>query len=83
MLWHVAAAWLTKHRWCQLSSSAGVLMQEEAPAGDDDAKGIEMEGDFEGSLHDIPANPEVDSSLSLIRCEAHAPNCLPLRFGET
>ena len=33
--------------------------QEEAPAGDDDAKGVEMEGDFEGSLHDLPPDPEV------------------------
>lgn len=45
---------------CSYQTQVGFLMQEEAPAGDDDAKGIEMEGDFEGSLHDIPANPEVD-----------------------
>ncbi|KAK9820997.1 hypothetical protein WJX81_006213, partial [Elliptochloris bilobata] len=35
--------------------------QEEPPAGDDNAKGIEMEGDFDGSLHDIPPNPEGES----------------------
>lgn len=37
--------------------------QEEPPAGDDDAKGVEMEGDFDGSMHDIPPNPEVTTLL--------------------
>ena len=30
------------------------------PKDQDDSKGIEMEGDFEGSLHDMQADPDAD-----------------------
>ena len=43
-----------------LSISKWVQDEKAEPKNQDESKGIEMEGDFEGSLHDLQADPNAD-----------------------
>lgn len=40
---------------------AGFVQEDQAERGEgDESKGVEMAGDFDGSLHDMQADPEAD-----------------------
>ena len=44
-----------------MSERPAVALQEDKPAPDQGVKGIEMEGDFEGEMEDIPPNDDSNS----------------------